>query len=116
MIRTIICGLLLCGGMGCATKTAERMSSRTWTTNRLGDVIYEEKETKGAAFMTWGDARQLVEKARLSNGKTHSIGLSGYDSETTTTNVPAILKGAGGLIGEAVGTYQKSIGLALPVP
>lgn len=101
---------------GCATKTAERMYSESWTTNKVGDVTHEIKKTKGPGFITWGDAQQMMEKFRASNGKTHSIGMSGYDSETTTTNLPAILKGAGGLIGEAVGTYQRSIGLGLPVP
>lgn len=101
---------------GCATKTAERMTSQLWTTNKSGDVTYEIKETKGSFFMTWGDARQLLDKSRLSNGKTHSIGLYGYDSETTTTNIPALMKGAGALIGEAVGTYQKAVGLAIPIP
>lgn len=107
-----LCGWLLAG---CATKTAERMISQTWTTNRAGDVTYEIKQTKGSFFMTWGDARQLLDKSRLSNGKTHSIGLYGYDSETTTTNIPALLKGGGELIGAGAAAFLKAQGLGNPI-
>lgn len=94
---------LICSG--CATATAPKMRSETWTTNKAGDVIHEIKDTKGAAFVTWGDAGQVVEKLRVSNGKTHSIGLSGYEGESSATNVAPILKSAGGLIGEAAKTF-----------
>lgn len=112
-LTVLILSLLL---MGCATKTAERMTSQLWTTNRAGDVTYEIKRTKGSAFMTWGDARQLLDKSRLSNGKTHSIGLYGYDSETTTTNIPALLKGGGELIGAGAAAFLKAQGLGSPLP
>lgn len=101
--------------IGCATKTAERMISQSWTTNKLGDVTYEIKRTKGSAFMTWGDARQLLDKSRLSNGKTHSIGLSGYESETTTTNIPALLKGGGALIGAGAAAFLEAQGIGNPI-
>jgi hypothetical protein len=90
---------------GCAIATAPRLRSTATTTNKLGDVIVEVKETKGSAFVTWGDAAQVVEKLRVSNGKTHSIGLSGYDGETSSTNVPAIINAGGELIGKAAKAF-----------
>lgn len=38
-----------------------------------------------------GDARQLVESLRASNGSTHSLGARGLEQETTTTNVNALV-------------------------
>lgn len=116
MKRIVLLVAVALAATGCATKTAERMTSQSWTTNKAGDVTYEIKRSKGAAFVTWGDAHQMLEKARLSNGKTHSIGLSGYDSETTTTNIPALLKGGGELIGAGAAAFLKAQGLGNPLP
>lgn len=114
----LLLAVALCVGLltGCATKTAEKMISQSWTTNKAGDVTYEIKKTKGPGFVTWGDATQMMEKFRASNGKTHSIGISGYDSETTTTNVPAIMRGVGELIGAGVAGFLKANGVGNPVP
>ena len=91
--------------LGCATSTAPTMRSESWTTNKVGDVTHEVKETKGSAFITWGDAAQIMEKLRITNGKTHGIGISGYESETSATNVAPVMNAAGGMIGNAVRSF-----------
>lgn len=91
--------------LGCATSTAPNMRSETWTTNKAGDVIHEVKETKGAAFITWGDAAQVMEKLRITNGKTHGIGITGYEGEASATNVAPTIDAAGRMLGTGVRTF-----------
>lgn len=91
--------------LGCATATAPKMRSESWTTNKVGDVTHEVKETKGSAFITWGDAAQIMEKLRITNGKTHGIGITGYESETSATNVAPTIDAAGRMLGTGVRTF-----------
>lgn len=91
--------------LGCATATAPKMRSESWTTNKAGDVTHEFKETKGSAFVTWGDAAQVMEKLRITNGKTHGIGITGYEGESSGTNIAPIINSAGGMIGSGVRTF-----------
>ena len=48
--------------------------------------MVEIKETRSRALAFW-DAKQTIEKLRVSNGKTHNIGLTGADTEATSTNL-----------------------------
>lgn len=98
----IVAIAVLCG---CTTSTAPRLHSESWTTNKVGDVTHEIKDTKGSAFINWGDASIIVDKFRVSNGKTHSIGVSGYESETSATNVAPVVNSAGSLIGNAAKSF-----------
>ena len=91
---------------GCAIATAPRVKSTTTTTAKTGEVVVEEKETKGAGFIVWGDAKAMAEKIKVSNGKTHSIGVSGESTETAATNVAPIISSAGALIGEAARKFM----------
>lgn len=96
---------------GCAIAHAPRLHSDTTTTLKDGTVIHEVKDSKGLGFVSWGDAQQMLEKSRISNGKTHSIGVSGYEENTSATNVAPILNSLGGLIGEAAAAAAKSMGV-----
>lgn len=98
----IVAVAVLCG---CATATAPKMRSESWTTNKVGDVTHEIKETKGAAFVTWGDAAQVMEKLRITNGKTHGIGITGYEGDASATNVAPVVNAAGSLIGNAAKSF-----------
>lgn len=101
--------LFICG---CTTASAPRLHSETWTTNKTGDVTHSIQDTKGMSFINWGDAKQFVEKLRISNGKTQGIGVSGLDQETHASET---MGGAGELLGAGVAGYQKAMGLAPPV-
>lgn len=79
-MKTILLAILIASS-GCAYTT---QNIRTETTDQNG--VVEVKFTKNRA-MAWGDARQTIEKLRLSNGKTQSVGLSGLDETASTTNV-----------------------------
>ena len=100
---------------GCATRGSARLHSETWTTNSAGGVTHEVRDLTTPRSVTWGDATQSVDKERFSNGKTLSVGTTGYDAETTTTNLPAIVRSGGELLGQAAAAYTKSMGVpALP--
>jgi hypothetical protein len=55
------------------------------------DGIVETQTTKSTTLAFW-DAKDCIQKLRLSNGKTQTIGLTGVDSEATATNVVATLE------------------------
>jgi hypothetical protein len=100
---------------GCAIGGSARLHSDIWTTNKLGEITHEVRDMKTPRFVTWGDSSQSADKMRFSNGKTLSVGFTGYEAETTTTNLPAIIKSGGDLIGQAAAAYSKSMGVpALP--
>jgi len=42
--------------------------------------------------VTWGDTKQAFEKLRVSHGKTMSVGATGLEQETATTNAVAVLE------------------------
>lgn len=88
------------GGGAVAKKTVTRYDKEGKITT------VDDFTSRTRAWVAWGDARLAMDRMKVSNSeKTQSIGFSGFETETTTTNVPAILKGAGGLIGEAVKAY-----------
>ena len=70
---------------GCARMT-EVLHSTITSTN--GTVEVRDSKASGWVF---GDSKNSLDKMRVSNGKTHSIGLSGMEQETTTTNIAASL-------------------------
>lgn len=96
---------------GCMIASRAHVRSDTWTTNKTGEVVHEMRHTETPFVIAWGDAKAFIEKLRLSNGKTHSIGITGFDVETSATNVAAIMKAGGGLIGDAVSAYQEAQGI-----
>jgi len=84
VLFAFFCGqLVLCG---CASIN---QSLRTETRQTNG--VVEIRETRSRAVALW-DAKQTVEKLRISSGKTHSIGLSGVESEAASTNMAWNLK------------------------
>ena len=102
---SVACFLLLF--TGCVVATSSRIHSDTWTTNKAGEVTHEIRDMRTPGILAWGDAKAFIEKLRMSNGKTQSIGLSGFDTETTTTNLPAVMKAGGELIGAAAAEFMK---------
>jgi hypothetical protein len=55
------------------------------------DGTVETQDTKSSTLAFW-DAKDCIQKLRLSNGKTQTIGLTGVDSEATATNVVSTLQ------------------------
>lgn len=107
-MKTLITGfscLLFCG---CAIDFGARVKQTTTDTN--GVIHVYEGSIRPA--VTWGDATQAKAKQRISNTKSgNSIGVIGFDQETSASNVAPIIKSTGGLIGEAVSAYQESQGI-----
>lgn len=77
---------------GCA-----RMSQTLSTTLTHTNGTVEIRSSKAAGWAFW-DAKQTLEKLRVSNGKTHSIGLTGAEQETSSTNAAATLDAVGRLL------------------
>lgn len=75
--------VLLCG---CDTITQRLSTQRTLT-----DGSIELVSTYSRVSAKW-DARQTLDKLRISNGKTHSVGMTGIEQETTTTNLAGNLR------------------------
>jgi hypothetical protein len=86
VLLAILCVDLAFLLVGCAFTT---QSIRTEATGTNG--IKEVRTTQSRA-VAWGDARQVIEKLKLTNGKTQSVGISGLESESTTTNIASNLK------------------------
>lgn len=61
-----------------------RQTLTTETRHPDGSVEIKTTTIKATAF--W-DSRQSLEKLRVSNGKTHSVGLAAMDSDTSSTNI-----------------------------
>lgn len=78
----IVLGLLL---SGCARLT-QTLSTTITTTNG----VLETRTSKATGWALF-DSKNSLEKLRVSNGKTHSIGLSGMEQEASTTNATATL-------------------------
>jgi len=55
------------------------------------DGTIEERTTKSRALAVW-DAKQTVEKLRVSNGKSQSIGIVNADQEASSTNTVVALQ------------------------
>lgn len=71
---------------GCAY-TIQKVHTEAAGTNG----VLEVRSTTSKA-VAWGDARQVLEKLKVSNGKTQSIGLDAAESSTSTTNIGANLQ------------------------
>ena len=71
---------------GCAYTT-----QRITTESRGTNGIVEIRTTKNRA-LAWGDAKQVLDKLKLSNGKTQSVGVSGIDESASTTNIAGNLQ------------------------
>ena len=84
--------MLLCSG--CDTITQEVHTQRT-----LVDGTVEIQSTRSKVSAKW-DAKTTIEKLRVTNGKTQSIGLSGLDQEVTSTNFSHNAKAAAELLRE----------------
>ena len=84
-MKTIILTLIVCAMSGCAY-TTQRISTESHGTNGLVEL----RTTKNRAY-AWGDARQVIEKLKLSNGKTQSVGISSVDESASTTNIASNL-------------------------
>jgi len=89
-MKTTILLLLLLNG--CAY-TVQKVSTQGTTTNGVVEV-----RTIKSTAVAWGDARQTIEKLKVSNGKTQSIGLDGTESNATSTNIAANLQALTGLL------------------
>lgn len=74
--------IALCG----CSRIHQHLTSTVWHVN--GDI--EKKETCCKAYVS-GDTKEALEKLRVSNGKTHSIGLSGLQNESSLDNTAAIV-------------------------
>ena len=71
---------------GCAY-TVQQVKTTSVSTNG----IPETRLTKSTA-VAFGDARQVLEKLKVSNGKTQSIGIDSTESSATSTNVATNLQ------------------------
>ncbi len=102
-----VCISLLSGCVltGCVVAKAPRAHTSITTTDPDGTVKEEVRDVRGASLVAWGDAKQSLEKLRVSNGKTLTIGTSGYEQETSAENVAPIVNSFGGLVGEALRTF-----------
>ena len=85
---------LLALACGCDTITQRLTTQRT-----LADGTVEIQSTYSRVSAKW-DAKQTVEKMRVSNGKTQSVGVSGLDQESTTTNLAGNLRALTDLLKE----------------
>lgn len=90
---------------GCVVAKAPLAHTTITTTDPDGVVTVEERDARGASLIAWGDAKQSLDKLRVSNGKTLSIGVSGQEQETSAANVAPIVNSFGGLFGEAMRTF-----------
>jgi hypothetical protein len=70
---------------GCA-----RIKQTIRTTSTDTNGVVETRETT-SQLSTLFDSKQSVEKLRLSNGKTQSIGVTGVDQESSATNLVHII-------------------------
>ena len=70
---------------GCA-----RLTQTLSTTTVLTNGVVETRVSKATGW-TLLDSKNSLDKLRVSNGKTHSIGLSGMDQESSSTNTAATL-------------------------
>lgn len=62
-----------------------------------------ERKTTRVSATEFFDSKQSIEKLRLSNGKTHSIGMSGFDGEASGTNAVRSLE----LLNDILGKLPK---------
>jgi hypothetical protein len=113
LTRNILAGALaalwLVSLTGCAIGGGAKARKVVTTIKPNGDQVTEDFRSSTLPWIAWGDARLAMDRMKVSNtDKTQSIGFSGFETETSATNVAPILKSAGGLIGEAASAFMKS--------
>jgi hypothetical protein len=86
IITTISIGAACAGLIGCASVN---QNLRTELTHP--DGTKEVRETRNRTLAFW-DARQTIEKLKASNGRTQAVGITGEDSNTSSTNTLALLQ------------------------
>lgn len=89
---------LLALACGCDTITQRLTTQRT-----LADGTVEIQSTYSKVSAKW-DAKQTVERLRVSNGKTQSVGVSGLDQEATSTNATHLIEA---VVGAAIRAAVK---------
>lgn len=92
VILFAVLGVLLTAG--CAYN---RPTIRTSTTSTNGTVTISE--TSARTFAVW-PATSTVERQKLSNGKTQSIGTDGLDQQGGGTNLVEALKALDSILGK----------------
>lgn len=85
-IPLALCGVAALALLGCASIT-QKLRTEIHQTNGVVEI----KETSSRAVALW-DAKQTLEKLRVSNGKTHSIGLASGEQEASSTNLAGNLE------------------------
>ncbi len=100
---TVIAALAILGS-GCAfNKVTVRDSTPVLLTN--GVNVYFGVETRETIARTYAilDSKNTMDKQRVSNGKTHSIGQMGVTQEATSTNAIRALE----ILKDIVGSLPK---------
>lgn len=87
-MRTVLFLSVVLVASGCASV---RQKCRTEVTQPDGTVEVRETEAIARIPSLW-DGKQSLKNLRLSNGRTHSIGLASSESESSTTNAVAALE------------------------
>lgn len=82
------------GLVGCA-----RMTQRLSTVLEHPDGTVETRTTRTSGWACW-DAKQTLDKLKVSNGKTHAVGLAGAEQESNSTNAAATLDALTRLLGQ----------------
>ena len=85
---------LLLSFCGCA-----RMSQTLTTTTTATNGAVEIRESRVTGFALF-DSKNTFDALRVSNGKTHSIGLKGVDQEATSTNAVEALRAIDSILGK----------------
>lgn len=96
---------------GCGTAYVGSSRARTVIENYDDNGVLESVETRESRtgpIIAHGDARSVIEKQRVSNGKTHSLGNTGAETESSGTNVAATVNSLGGAFGAA---FKAAFGL-----
>lgn len=91
-ILFLIIGLLVMACTGCGITGYAKVQQKATTTVVNADGSTEERVTE-SKVSAMGDAKQVVEKLRASNGKTHSLGTEGVSEETSSKGLTDLLKG-----------------------
>lgn len=75
----VLLALLMATGCASVTQTLS-------TQLKHPDGTVETRETKNS-ILAWWDAKNEMERLRVSSGKTHSIGITAFEQEATSTNI-----------------------------
>lgn len=87
LLTVVVMAALLCSTVGCASV---RQTAETTETDPTSGVVKRTHAT--SSIVAAGDAKNMVEKARASAGKTASVGASGVSEETSSSGIAEMLK------------------------